>query len=279
MKAKTARITLKLSLIILIALGFILTLQPKTAEAASRCFAKESVTIKQNTAFAVTVKGVTDKDVFVTETDTTPVNFGLSTPETAQTGEFYVINSIDMIPQADVKTEYADGKLVLKSANLGRCVVVVKRGTKVLDKLRVAVSTKTEAEVTTQLKALKNTKQFKNNRKWGYEKKYESATLGGTASACEAFTEQIQDMIFGNTQRSIYCDNTQAELRKQVRIGDALMYKEKHGYHIVLVTGINDKYYTVAEGNRDGRVKWGRRIKKTRKIVELRTGYDYGAWY
>jgi len=151
-----------------------------------------------------------------------------------------------------------------------------------------------------QLMALKE--KFPDGMKWGMEKIYISANkgrmLGGLQHACGAFAVRLQDIVFGTGRKvkvkktnilslangtySMHLtyypqtgqygaweldgyngDNAQINMNfekiwNELRVGDVVADLN----HAVIVLSKTPDSITVAEGNNDGKVRWGRRILK-----------------
>ena len=83
---------------------------------------------------------------------------------------------------------------------------------------------------------------------------------------CAAFAAIISDAGFGKDAPIKKVDNPAAST---VRIGDIL--RINGDTHSVIVLGIEDNCFVIAEGNYNSSIHWGRKLQKTEPIVFLYT--------
>jgi len=94
---------------------------------------------------------------------------------------------------------------------------------------------------------------------WGGEKEYPwIMNRNIKATACSAFTSELSDAVFGDLPVH-YHDDYEA-----IKIGDILRVNNSN--HDVIVIDITDKGVVVAEGNFDGKVRWGSVYNKERFV-------------
>lgn len=95
---------------------------------------------------------------------------------------------------------------------------------------------------------------------WGYEKEYPWVRYRNSkAKACSAFASELSDAVFGDLPVYSHSDF------EAIKIGDILLVND--GGHAVIVVDITDKgVVVVAEGNYNGKVRWGATYTKERFV-------------
>ena len=85
---------------------------------------------------------------------------------------------------------------------------------------------------------------------WGYEKEYPWVRYRNfKAKACSAFASELSDAVFGDLPVYSHSDF------EAIKIGDILLVNDSG--HAVIVVDITEKGVVVAEGNFNGKVRWG----------------------
>lgn len=85
---------------------------------------------------------------------------------------------------------------------------------------------------------------------WGGEKEYPWVRQRNIkATACSAFASELSDAVFGDLPVYHHSDY------EAIKIGDILLVND--GGHAVIVVDITEKGVVVAEGNFNGKVRWG----------------------
>lgn len=93
---------------------------------------------------------------------------------------------------------------------------------------------------------------------WGLEKK--GIWRGKEKTGCEAFVAELSDAIFGDSSVLTHDDF------EAIKIGDVLSVK--HDTHAVIVVDIVGDTVIVAEGNFNGKVRWGDKYTKEKFTKE-----------
>ena len=114
----------------------------------------------------------------------------------------------------------------------------------------------TEQEVYNSIIAFKSA--YPTGTKWDYDSYYEgNGVLRIGEYACGAFATMLSDAAFGDLPATYLYDLG----IESVRVGDILVYPTgMYVDHAVVVIEVHSTYVVVAEGNYDGKVKWGRKI-------------------
>lgn len=123
-----------------------------------------------------------------------------------------------------------------------------------------------EVKVKEQLKKIE--KMYPTGTPWGLEKEY-TYTYNAFASpivrnvhACDAFATMVSESIFGGLHERVINKNFDG-----VRVGDRVYFND----HVVIVIDKTDDKLVIAEGNYNGKVRWGGVI--TREKFEQTCGY------
>ena len=102
-------------------------------------------------------------------------------------------------------------------------------------------------------------KQYPNGKHWTNSDFYEwnaSYQGYGGGAGCSAFACILSDAAFGHLPYRVYDDVS------EIRVGDVLRVHEPKYEHSVTVIKVDSKKVTVAEGNWQDKIKWGRTITK-----------------
>lgn len=91
---------------------------------------------------------------------------------------------------------------------------------------------------------------------WGIEKSHRWMNTIGYG--CAAFAAELSDAVFGDLPVHVHGDF------EAIKVGDILLVND--GYHAVIVVDITEKGVVVAEGNLDGKVRWGAVYDKERFV-------------
>lgn len=124
-------------------------------------------------------------------------------------------------------------------------------------------TTPTEQEAYNRMVALKST--YPNGMPWTNDNYYRSDVLGG-GYGCAAFSFVLSDAAFGSNPATYY----DVLDWSQVRVGDIL--RINGNTHSVVVLAVNANSVTVAEGNINSSIFWGRTISKS----SIASGFTYG---
>ena len=136
-------------------------------------------------------------------------------------------------------------------------------------KLEEAKTTETKStansnSVYNTIMAYKNKSGYTQGTSWTNDNKSYSTNsawydaLGFTgANGCAAFAYELSDAAFGNAPIKVHTDQS------AIKIGDVLRCTGSMGSHKVIVIGVSDTDVTVAEGNFNSAVNWGRKISRS----------------
>lgn len=94
-------------------------------------------------------------------------------------------------------------------------------------------------------------KSYSTNSAW-----YDKFGFTG-ANGCAAFAYELSDAAFGNAPIKVHTDQS------AIKIGDVLRCTSDLGSHKVIVIGVSDSDVTIAEGNFNSAVNWGRKISRS----------------
>ena len=129
----------------------------------------------------------------------------------------------------------------------------------------MVASTQSPSEQVVLEKMLALQSQYPNGMTWTNDNYYRSNVLGG-GYGCAGFSYILSDAAFGNNPAQRYYT---LDLSK-VRVGDILrIYNDTHS---VVVLEVSSGGVTVAEGNINNSIYWGRFIP----LSELQAGFSYG---
>lgn len=127
----------------------------------------------------------------------------------------------------------------------------------------------TEQEVYNAMIALKS--QYPDGTPWNNDKKYvwkASNRKNYTGYGCAGFAFLLSDAAFGTAPATKHTDF------KNIRVGDII--RQYGDSHSIVVLKVNENSYTVAEGNMNGAVYWGREVSK--EEAETMSTYIYTRW-
>lgn len=127
----------------------------------------------------------------------------------------------------------------------------------------------TEEEVYNAMIALKN--KYPDGTPWTNDNKYiwkASNRKHYTGCGCAGFAFLLTDAAFGTAPATKHTDF------KNIRVGDII--RQYGDSHSVVVLKVNANGYTVAEGNMNGAVYWGREVSK--EEAETMSTYIYTRW-
>ena len=112
-------------------------------------------------------------------------------------------------------------------------------------------------------KILKQKKKYPDGTPWDNSVCYSWKALGYnlTGCGCVAFACKMSDAGFGKKKKA---KEIMDPSPKKIRIGDIL--RLNGDTHSVIVIGRKGKYFTIAEGNMNNAVYWGRKISKKQPI-------------
>lgn len=121
-------------------------------------------------------------------------------------------------------------------------------------KCKVTVNKKpVPADVTKKILALK--KKYPEGKKWTNDKQYFWKAINTYCYGCIAFVGTVSDKVFGKNLKV-----KKHRSFKKVKPGDHIRIDD---YHSVIVIKKAGNTLTVAEGNYNGAIHWGRKIKKS----------------
>ena len=112
-------------------------------------------------------------------------------------------------------------------------------------------------------KILKQKKKYPDGTPWDNSVCYHWTALGYnlTGCGCVAFACRLSDAAFGKNKKA---KEIRSPAAKKIRIGDIIrLYDDTHS---AIVIGRKGKYFTIAEGNINSSVYWGRKISKKEHI-------------
>lgn len=127
----------------------------------------------------------------------------------------------------------------------------------------------TEVEVYNAMIALKS--KYPNGTPWTNDIKYSwkaSNRRNYTGYGCAGFAFMLSDAAFGNAPANKHTDFN------NIRVGDII--RQYGDTHSVIVLKVNKNSYTVAEGNMNGAVYWGRELSK--EETQSTSTYIYTRW-
>lgn len=127
----------------------------------------------------------------------------------------------------------------------------------------------TEQEVYNAMITLKS--QYPDGTPWNNDNKYvwkASNRKNYTGRGCAGFAFMLTDAAFGNAPATKHTDFT------NIRVGDII--RQYGDSHSVVVLKVNANSYTVAEGNMNGTVYWGREVSK--EEAQTMSTYIYTRW-
>lgn len=118
----------------------------------------------------------------------------------------------------------------------------------------------TEEQVYNDLMALQA--EFPMGMKWDESNTYCSFAPGKSGIACGAFAYMISDKVFGDLPyRSVPFDPN------DIKVGDKISTSYPTPHTFIVLQATSD-YVIVAEGNNNGRVCWGRKVRYTEVVID-----------
>lgn len=127
----------------------------------------------------------------------------------------------------------------------------------------------TEASVYNAMIALKS--KYPNGTPWTNDIKYywkASNRRNYTGYGCAGFVFLLSDAAFGDAPADKHTDFN------NIKVGDII--RQYDDTHSVIVLKVNKNSYTVAEGNLNGVVHWGREV--TKEEAQTTSTYIYTRW-
>lgn len=225
-------------------------------------------------------------------------------------GNIFAINAYEPIVSTNnncVLCGYNAGveEYVVKALRKGTATVTVRMGenafsfkvTVVKHKLKNGrckyCGYKNEKRVKSDFKKIK--KKYKNGRKWTNANYYkipyyawngriippvaDKGEILGGGYGCAAFAYMVSDMIFAknniNESGLANANYYHHKNLNKVKVGDIIRYCPSNPHNII-VTKVTKKYFEVAEGNYNGKIHWGRKVKKSslkNQLILITTRY------
>ncbi len=112
-------------------------------------------------------------------------------------------------------------------------------------------------------KLLKLKKKYPEGKNWTNENRYTWKALGYTliACGCVSLACRLSDAVYGKKKKA---KEIKKPSFKKVKIGDIL--RLDGDTHSAIVIDKSSKYLTIAEGNYNSSIHWGRKLSKKTKI-------------